>query len=186
MHCVGTVESTLHVFRDCPLAGQVWIPLLNSSFLKEFYEVDLDSWIHLNLSGNFKAPFGVEWNAIFLVACYLIWKWRNKEVFDDNFQRPNWLSKVVLDRAKIIVRDGSSTNEFVTGRVRKEILVKWISPVMVGLRLTQTDPPKGIREALAVVGLSEMILVIGFMDLGTTLVTALCIWLSFGGLGLSS
>lgn len=88
-HCVGISESTLHVFRDFPLAGQVWFPLISSDSLKEFYEADLDSWIHLNLNGRMKAKSDNQWSAIFLVACYMLWKWRNKDIFKENFHRPS-------------------------------------------------------------------------------------------------
>lgn len=86
---MGVPESVLHTLRDCPIAAQVWIPLVNSNCLNDFYEVDPKDWIMLNLSGDMGMSSKEVSPSVFMTTCHYIWIWKNKELFFFyQFRRP--------------------------------------------------------------------------------------------------
>ncbi|GAU10638.1 hypothetical protein TSUD_421140, partial [Trifolium subterraneum] len=46
------------------------------------------------------------WQSIFMVACWHIWTWRNKSIFEEGFQRPNDPSQAILKMVTEIDRYG--------------------------------------------------------------------------------
>lgn len=73
----GMQESVLHAIKNCPLATQIWIPLIPSSNSRNFFDLNLSDWVKENLSHSFGFCDQEYWSYIFATACYLIWQWRN-------------------------------------------------------------------------------------------------------------
>lgn len=78
--CLNPMESHMHVFRVCPLAGATWAKFLNSTngpFLHFFFNLDKHDWIIFNLSTN------VHRHRVgkFAVISWHIWQYRITCVF---------------------------------------------------------------------------------------------------------
>jgi ribonuclease HI len=95
--CDGVNETTIHVLRDCPAAIQTWIRLVPSNQITNFFSSsNCSEWIFKNINHQ---PHGIQnrkWKTIFMVACWHMWKWRNKTIFEDDFQRPNDPTYVII------------------------------------------------------------------------------------------
>ncbi|CAA0806039.1 Polynucleotidyl transferase- ribonuclease H-like superfamily protein [Striga hermonthica] len=78
--CNITEESTLHVFRECPMAAEIWRRLLPSHAQTEFFSADLEKWLASNLM--FPSRVGGDgWASIFGVVVWKLWRWRNENLF---------------------------------------------------------------------------------------------------------
>ncbi|CAJ2669949.1 unnamed protein product [Trifolium pratense] len=81
--CDRDNETTIHVLRDCPIATQTWIRLVPSNNISNFFSLECRDWIFKNINNQNK-----KWITTFMVACWYIWMWRNKNIFEEEFQRP--------------------------------------------------------------------------------------------------
>jgi hypothetical protein len=63
-YCTQFEETTMHVVRDCTAAVNIWRKLLTSQERGQFFMVDFQQWINLNINNNFGMRFGKEWVAI--------------------------------------------------------------------------------------------------------------------------
>lgn len=87
--CANGIESTLHVVHDCPMATQIWLPLVKSVCMTDFFTGSLHDWVHANMSTSMGHCSKEEWRVVFMTGCYYVWVRRNKAVFDPEFIRPN-------------------------------------------------------------------------------------------------
>ncbi|GAU11643.1 hypothetical protein TSUD_334560 [Trifolium subterraneum] len=46
-------------------------------------------WIFKNINNQLLDTHNKKWSTIFMVACWHMWMWRNKTIFEDQFQHPN-------------------------------------------------------------------------------------------------
>jgi mannosylglycoprotein endo-beta-mannosidase len=63
-YCTQFEETTMHVVRDCTAAVNIWRKLLTSQERGQFFMVDFQQWINLNINNNFGMRFGKDWVAI--------------------------------------------------------------------------------------------------------------------------
>ncbi|CAJ2642253.1 unnamed protein product [Trifolium pratense] len=84
-------------------------------------------WCFKNLNNE---DYGVQkegWKTIFMVACWHMWTWHNKAIFDEDFRQPADPIQVILKMAKDI--DGYEHHHFTRGRHRLEtIFIRWKCP----------------------------------------------------------
>ncbi|CAL0321206.1 unnamed protein product [Lupinus luteus] len=64
-----SLETELHLFRDCSFARKVWCSLLNITVQHPFFSGDLDSWCMHNLRISGEKIGEVEWNLVFCNRC---------------------------------------------------------------------------------------------------------------------
>lgn len=106
--CDNKEENTMHVLRDCRLAKEIWVRLLPDHDRVGFFSGNLWEWLELNLkrlSGTGKE----NWVSTFAVSCWLLWKWRNKRIFDPSFVMPSdpmkfiewWVCEISLVNSKM-------------------------------------------------------------------------------------
>ncbi|PNX57622.1 ribonuclease H, partial [Trifolium pratense] len=76
--CGNDEETVIHTLRDCM------------------------EWIFMNLNKRDIGSQEGSWQSIFMVACWHLWNWRNKAIFEEDFQRPNDPSQVILRMTKDI------------------------------------------------------------------------------------
>ncbi|GAU44619.1 hypothetical protein TSUD_378970 [Trifolium subterraneum] len=98
--CGNEDETIIHVLRDCMHATQIWIRLVTSNHITNFFSLTCRDWIFYNMEG----AHNKEWQTIFMVACWHLWTWRNKSIFEDDFRRPNNPTHVILKMAMKIDR----------------------------------------------------------------------------------
>ncbi|CAJ2647032.1 unnamed protein product [Trifolium pratense] len=94
--CDRDNETTLHVLRDCPKATQIWIRLVPSNQITNFFSLNCRDWIFRNISNQPQGIQSKKWTTTFLVACWHIWTWRNKTIFEDDFQYPTNPTYIIL------------------------------------------------------------------------------------------
>jgi len=70
--CDRDNETTLHVLRDCPKATQIWIRLVPSNYITNFFSFDCMDWIFKNINNQLHRIQNKKWTTIFLVACWYI------------------------------------------------------------------------------------------------------------------
>ncbi|PKI60526.1 hypothetical protein CRG98_019002 [Punica granatum] len=81
--CSSTVETILHVLRDCPSTRSAWYRLVPMNIRGRFFLEPLKPWLILNPGSRDE-----KWATLFGVACWLFWGWRNKGLFKQDFVRP--------------------------------------------------------------------------------------------------
>jgi hypothetical protein len=86
--CIQFEESTIHVIRDCPIAVEVWRHLVSSQERGNFFVVNRQDWITMNLNNQFGHAYGADWTAIWANTCDLLWQWQNKSMHDEDFVSP--------------------------------------------------------------------------------------------------
>ncbi|KAJ7978169.1 Ribonuclease H [Quillaja saponaria] len=77
-------ETVIHALTDCPKAKEVWMVLGQAKVDIIFFSQDVVTWLDLNLVDN-SSFHSIHWNQLFGITCWLLWSWRNKLVFDDDF-----------------------------------------------------------------------------------------------------
>lgn len=85
--CVDSVETSLHVIRDCDIAKKLWLEFLPENYKDVFFAMNLEDWIILNLKRN-ETIGRMPWSVLFGVTCWLLWKWRNKRIFVSDWSYP--------------------------------------------------------------------------------------------------
>lgn len=77
----GEPESVIHMLRNCSKASVIWIYLFSPELLSNFFGEDMKSWARSNLKLSRVKVERIEWRVIFGVACWIIWKERNRRIF---------------------------------------------------------------------------------------------------------
>ena len=87
--CGNEVETVLHVLRDCIHATKVWLYIVHSDFITNFFSFDCRGWFFNNLNKKDSVTNTLSWKTTFMTMCWYLWKWRNKTIFEADFIRPN-------------------------------------------------------------------------------------------------
>jgi hypothetical protein len=82
-YCRNSKETTLHALRDCVLVRPVWLSLVDASRRHQFFSSNLHEWIATNVANKGSKNYYDDWSCVWVVACHLVWSWRNKEKYDD-------------------------------------------------------------------------------------------------------
>jgi ribonuclease HI len=86
--CGDVEETVLHAMRDCPRAMEIWSSVISFSERGRFYMSGFQHWIDHNLTNSFQWSGSGNWCDFWALVCHSLWQWRNKELFEENFQRP--------------------------------------------------------------------------------------------------
>lgn len=60
--CGNACQTTMHAIRDCVKAMHIWKSLVPKSIVRDFFSLDLQSWIKLNL--NYKGVEDSNWKDV--------------------------------------------------------------------------------------------------------------------------
>ena len=82
-------ESTIHVLRDCLFAVWIWMNKVKQADLNNCFNLSLQDWLPSNLYGKKKGDGSAQWALNFGVTCWVLWNWRNRRLFDRDFQESN-------------------------------------------------------------------------------------------------
>ncbi|KAE8722761.1 hypothetical protein F3Y22_tig00013680pilonHSYRG00053 [Hibiscus syriacus] len=81
--CSCSIESVLHVLRDCPSTSALWNRILPPNMKSSFFNLDIHSWIHMNIMANSIHPiWGMPWKFLFGAFSWSIWKRKNEFYFN--------------------------------------------------------------------------------------------------------
>jgi ribonuclease HI len=86
--CASTVETCLHALRDCVRARPLWLSVVPIAAHGMFFGTDFKEWVYMNLKGDIRWINNIKWEDFWATACNSIWLWRNKELHDDDYNRP--------------------------------------------------------------------------------------------------
>lgn len=96
--CRDKIEDADHVMRKCPATNLLWskvLPSFHANTLNESFKEWLDHGI--SNKGNHLRP--VNDNVIFAVTIWLVWKWRNEEIFSNSthhlHSKVSWINSQV-------------------------------------------------------------------------------------------
>ena len=115
------------MLSDCVQTTQVWTRFLASNHIADFFSLNCRDWIFDNLNNKFAGAHKKGWQTIFMVACWYLWKWRNKNIFEEDFQRPNNPTNVIL---KMTMEIDSCEQTHVTGWTHQKdtLFIGWKWP----------------------------------------------------------
>ena len=69
-------------------ATQVWLRLVPSRFITDFFIFHFWDLIFNNLGKRCICATTKNWNTIFIISCWFLWTWRNKAIFENYFHQP--------------------------------------------------------------------------------------------------
>ncbi|GLT82219.1 hypothetical protein SLE2022_006230 [Rubroshorea leprosula] len=122
--CGLAAESSIHILRDCQFARQIWCKL--GVWAQDFFTLDTTPWIKkfAAVTSNHRG-LGIPWACLFLSTVWLLWKDRNKLIFN-NIHTP------LLVLYSHIVQHAFYTSlaqsNAVCGQLRETRWVRWHPP----------------------------------------------------------
>jgi hypothetical protein len=60
-YCGDSIETELHVLRDCPLVMPIWLNVVDVRMTSSFFVGELKQWIALNLTSSKRWNKDVDW-----------------------------------------------------------------------------------------------------------------------------
>lgn len=118
--CEAPVETLVHALRDCGKSKLLWLQLRPNIHSSDFFSEELKPWVLKNLAC--KDPVeGIPWAIIFIHAIWLLWFWRNMNLFDKSFIWPANATKQVWTKAKEAWDTLGKENH----RLKQEVLIAW-------------------------------------------------------------
>ena len=127
MLCTG--RNILHVLRDFLAARDFWLGMGVPQALNDFLSLDLMDWLKCNClcSKNIHTN-NLPWSSQFPFTVWLVWKQRNKAVFDNSPLNPK-LNNLCIQIAReyfYCVSKGQKIKQQITIQVRwNRLLVGW-------------------------------------------------------------
>lgn len=79
------MEDTIHVCRDYPLVMPLWLTVMHTNLRNVFLAENIKNWIKDNMNHKMGWNKYKYYEALWFIACYNIWGWRNKEIHEENF-----------------------------------------------------------------------------------------------------
>uniref|UniRef100_A0A6N2KYB2 Reverse transcriptase zinc-binding domain-containing protein n=1 Tax=Salix viminalis TaxID=40686 RepID=A0A6N2KYB2_SALVM len=93
--CVNEVENLTHALRDCPKARKIWEVFLKVEERELFFSQNWYTWLVSNLSSRDRSGNHGDWNMVFDIAMWYIWKERCSRTLGGN--QGNWEANCVAD-----------------------------------------------------------------------------------------
>lgn len=143
--CGRDDETTIHVLRDCVYATQVWLCLVPSNYITDFFTFDCRNWIFDNISEQGIGNHSTNWKTTFMTTCWFMWTWRNKAIFEDNFQQ---LNNPVLVIQNFVQKIDLCSNQRLHRNfpMKETIYIGWKKPPKGWIKLNSDGACKGIGE----------------------------------------
>lgn len=77
---------------DCTVAAKVWEKVIPPNYLSYLFNLDLLEWVITNINNDYGG--NVAHTGLFAVLCWLLWKNRNKYIFQQVSSRPNKIVRI--------------------------------------------------------------------------------------------
>ena len=121
--CKKEPETIIHMLRDCTESKEIWERLGISVENGSFFSSDLHTWLTTNAAKNqviwHNQP---PWKIVFMHAIWLLWKQRNKFIFQSTNFNPNLTVHIVSQASEFhwYATDWKAVNRFIMKDVRWE------------------------------------------------------------------
>lgn len=94
-----------------------------------FFSMGLRQWIGKNLQKNLGKFQDVEWSTLFGITTWMIWQWRNKEIFDEEVELHGDPVVVILCRDREVLKARECEGQLRPCKpVREERFIGWDFP----------------------------------------------------------
>ncbi|XP_061350333.1 uncharacterized protein LOC133295506 [Gastrolobium bilobum] len=144
--CPEMIEDCLHVFRDCWKARKIWLlPMLHPLPMGFLTENSFKEWMILNLNSTTSKL--KEWRDFFFTICYYLWFWRNKEIHEEEFKRPQDPSKTIAAEIEENRYCWAKFTKTFTGNSHSHLPAWWNRPEEDFLKLNVDGAVQGNRAA---------------------------------------
>ncbi|KAJ7981919.1 Ribonuclease H protein [Quillaja saponaria] len=125
--CPAQNESILHCLRDCPFSHGFWIKLVKGKSLSLFFGTNIIDWIKLCLTKEI-GMHEVDWGITFGVAVWYLWKWRNQQIFEENFTPPWNPVSIIMTMVSEITKSLLPENGVLVEHRKTCVQLCWIMP----------------------------------------------------------
>lgn len=88
--------------------------------------LELNEWIDLNINNHLGINKELEWRSVWSIACHLLWQWRNKEIFLEDFARPFEPWRVLVQQCRDYLK--ASHVNMLLGNGKQLGNIQWIPP----------------------------------------------------------
>ncbi|KAK7245168.1 hypothetical protein RIF29_40003 [Crotalaria pallida] len=150
--CNEEEETTLHTFRDCRKARDIWNKLLPKSRLQIFYHGSLHDWVERNLTKNNSNFPSSAWDITFGSVCEILWHRRNRLIFDDEPLNLNGSLQQIWVKVREIQNAFESQGKLpMNPQTRPKELVRWRRPPTNWIKLN-CDGSYNITTKMATCG----------------------------------
>ena len=138
--CEESIESIVHVLRDCLVARSLWNSLLPPMSASLFLGLHLNDWMRLNCCKmNNHATTGIRWGIIFSFGIWTLWLHRNGVLFRNERAQKN-LEPEVLGKAVEFAYMRVNGNQACN---RRNIQVRWLKPPLSWYKLNSDGSSLG-------------------------------------------
>ncbi|KAK7282263.1 hypothetical protein RIF29_10909 [Crotalaria pallida] len=127
--CLNNEETILHMLRDCSINIPFWQRTVHESSSTLFWNSNLETWLLANLSGKIIGKRDFHWETFFGVAVWLIWRNRNRQIFEGSFDTIENLLAHCMGYAKVV--DGAVERASNSLYLKREVLISWEAPPLV-------------------------------------------------------
>ncbi|KAL4359579.1 hypothetical protein AHAS_Ahas08G0091500 [Arachis hypogaea] len=141
--CNGGQEDIVHVLRNCPKASTIWVNLVKTDEIPNFFQLEWDNWIEINLQQQLGKDEELDWRDVFITACWRIWQWRNKEIHEQQYRRPMQPYAKINKEAKKIKKALEKAYLIGQRRGRIERNVQWNPPPAGWIKLNSDGTTQG-------------------------------------------
>ena len=135
--CGNTIETILHLMRDCPLVMPMWLIVVQPTVCNQFFTGNAKHWMNLNLSNDVGWNQDIEWRSFWAMACHFLRSWRNKENHDVNFKRPTHQSQHAFKSVSYYYVVNKA-NRLVIENPRRVVLIGWKPPSVGWVKMNRT------------------------------------------------
>ena len=123
--CREDSETIIHLLSDCWSSKDLWKQLGISEADRNFFSSDIHTWLSTNaMNGQAICHSQPPWNLVFLFAIWMIWKHRNKVIFQNSNPNPNLAAHIISQAGEYYwcAADWKKNNSFTMKAIRWERL----------------------------------------------------------------
>ncbi|GMJ08330.1 hypothetical protein like AT5G42905 [Hibiscus trionum] len=129
MICGVAVEDISHVLRDCMAVRGVWLQLVKTDMVADFFGSSINDWILENLSDTQRfAPCQGDWDLLFGSVLWLAWKRRNAAVFGVASDSQEFLLQQAQRHCREMLLASVRQEQAVASPLVSRAAVKWWRP----------------------------------------------------------
>jgi hypothetical protein len=127
VYCGDVEETTLHVLRDCQKAKELWYQLIPGQSRGVFFMRDLHDWCYLNIKNTAQWSWRDDWCETWATTCHCLWSWHNKEMFEEDYNRPQNQVQLILQKI-MEYRNATRLSNVLIEQTQTLALIKWHAP----------------------------------------------------------
>ncbi|XP_075508178.1 uncharacterized protein LOC142545090 [Primulina tabacum] len=127
--CQNDMEDVDHIFRKCEKAREIWRCFMSTNAFQNILKLSFDEWFRANLGQERQNMDTRNWNVLFAITLWWLWKWRNDLVFNNKRLDVHLKVKQLKNQLNEIKSAFSSSRVMPSHTQRyANYIVRWIPP----------------------------------------------------------